>query len=109
MRTVVDTNVLLSGLLWRGSPHRLLGEVQAGALTLITSPALLAELDEVIRRPKFAAILARSRTNPEQMLRELRRLAEIFYPPPLPAPVQSLTALLPSAAWGPRRSPSSYS
>ncbi len=87
MRAVVDTNVLLSGLLWRGPPHRLLEEVRAGTLTLITSPALLAELGEVIRRPKFAAILGRSRTEPEQMLSELRRLAEIVDPPPLPAPV----------------------
>ena len=51
MRAVVDTNVLLSGLLWRGTPHRLIEEVRAGALTLLTSPALLAELGEVIRRP----------------------------------------------------------
>ena len=56
-------------------------------LSLISSPALLAELGEVIRRPKFQAILARSRTDPEQTLSELRRLAEIVDPRPLPAPV----------------------
>lgn len=85
VRAVIDTNVLLSGLLWRGTPHRLIEEVRAGALTLITSPALLAELGEVIRRPKFHAILSRSGTDPERILGELRRLAEIIEPPPLPA------------------------
>jgi putative PIN family toxin of toxin-antitoxin system len=79
--------VLLSGLLWRGTPHRLIEAVRAGALTLITSPALLAELDQVVRRPKFHAILARSRTDSERMLGEVRRLAEIIDPPPIPAPV----------------------
>jgi uncharacterized protein len=87
VRAVIDTNVLLSGLLWRGTPHRLIEEVRAGTLTLISSPALLAELGQVIRRPKFQTILARSGTDPEQMLGEVRRVAEIIDPPPLPAPV----------------------
>jgi len=87
VRAVVDTNVLLSGLSWRGRPHALLEQVRAGALTLISSPALLAELAEVMNRPKFQVILAGSNTDPEQTLGELSRLAEIIDPPPLPAPV----------------------
>ena len=87
VRAVVDTNVLLSGLFWRGRPHALFEQIRAGALTLISSPALLAELAEVLNRPKFQVILARSETDPEQTLGELRRLAEIIDPPPLPAPV----------------------
>jgi putative PIN family toxin of toxin-antitoxin system len=54
---------------------------------LISSRALLAELAEVMNRPKFRAILARSATDPERALGELRRLAEIVDPPPLPTPV----------------------
>ena len=87
VRAVIDTNVLLSGMLWRGTPHRLIEAVRAGTITLITSPVLLAEFDEVIRRPKFHAVVVRSRTNPVRTLGELRRLAEIVEPPPLPAPV----------------------
>ncbi len=87
MRAVVDTNVLLSGLLWRGTPHALIGQIRAGALGLVSSPALLAELAEVIARPKFRAILARSATDPALVLGELRRLADVIDPPPLPAPV----------------------
>lgn len=87
MRAVIDTNVLLSGLLWRGPPRRLIEAVRGGTITLITSPALLAELGEVIRRPKFHAILVRSRTDPEWALGELPRLAEIVEPPSLPAQV----------------------
>jgi putative PIN family toxin of toxin-antitoxin system len=87
VRAVADTHVLLSGLFWRGRPHALLEQVRAGTLTLITSPALLAELAEVMNRPKFQAILVRSNTDPHQTLGELRRLVEIIDPPPLPAPV----------------------
>jgi len=87
VRAVVDTNVLLSGLFWRGRPHALIEQVRAGTLTLISSPALLAELAEVMNRPKFQVIVARTNTDPERTLADLRRLAEIIDPPPLTAPV----------------------
>lgn len=87
MRAVIDTNVLLSGLIWRGTPHLLLERIRAGALSLVSSPALLAELAGIVIRPKFRTTLVRSDTDPERMLAELRFLAEIVEPPPLPAPV----------------------
>ena len=87
VRAVVDTNVLLSGLLWHGPPHTLIEQVRAGTLTLVSSPALLGELTEIITREKFLTMLARSNTNPERMLTEVRLLAEIIDPPPLPVPV----------------------
>ena len=87
MRAVIDTNVLLSGLLWHGQPHMLLENVRAGTLTMISSPALLAELADVIGRAKFDAILVRANTSREQALAEVRQLAEVVEPPPLPAPV----------------------
>jgi len=74
VRAVIDTNVLLSGLLWRGAPHALIEHVQAGALAMISSPALLAELADVISRAKFDAILARSNTSRERSLDEMRQM-----------------------------------
>jgi putative PIN family toxin of toxin-antitoxin system len=68
VRAVVDTNVLLSGLFWRGSPNALMEQIRAGALSLISSPALLAELAEVMNRPKFQVILVRSNTIPSGCL-----------------------------------------
>lgn len=87
MRAVIDTNVLLAGLLWRGPPHALLEQVRAGTVSLISSPALLAELADVIGRPKFDAILTRTNTSRERSLAEVRRVAEVVEPPPLPQPV----------------------
>ena len=60
MRAVIDTNVLLSGLLWHGTPHALMECVRRGTLTLVSSPALLAELADVVGRTKFDVILARA-------------------------------------------------
>lgn len=87
MRAVIDTNVLLSALLWRGPPHALLEQARNGMVTLISSPALLAELAEVIARAKFNVILARSNTSRAQTLAQVRQLAEVIDPPALAKPV----------------------
>jgi uncharacterized protein len=87
MRAVLDTNVVLAGLLWRGPPHALLEQVRNGSVTFISSPALLAELAEVLARPKFDAILSRCDTSRDRMLLEIRMLAELIDPPPLTLPV----------------------
>ena len=87
LRVVIDTNVLLSGLLWHGAPHVLLEHVRAGTLGLVSSPAILAELAIVLARPKFEVILARSNTSRGIALAELRQLAEVIEPPRLDSPV----------------------
>jgi uncharacterized protein len=87
MRAVIDTNVLLAGLLWRGPPYALLEQVRSGALTFISSPKLLSELAEVLARPKFDAIVLRANASREQMLVQVRMLAEVMESPPLPQPV----------------------
>jgi uncharacterized protein len=87
VRAVIDTNVLIAGLLWRAAPHALLTRVRSGALGFISSPALLAELADVLARAKFDAILLRSQTSREAVLAEVRQLAEVIEPPPLQQPV----------------------
>ena len=49
---------------------------------MVSSPTLLAELDEVIGRAKFDKILGRSNTSRERSLAEMRQLAEVIVPPP---------------------------
>jgi uncharacterized protein len=58
VRVVADTNTLVSGLLWHGNPRRVLDAARAGTLQMYTTAALLAELEEVLHRPKFAQRLA---------------------------------------------------
>ena len=46
MRLVLDTNVVLSGLLWRSHPRHLLDLAKEGTVSLYTSSVLLDELFE---------------------------------------------------------------
>ncbi len=87
MRAVIDTNVLIAALLWRGPPHALLEYVRAGTVSLVSSPALLAEFTEVMGRTKFDVILSRTSTSRERSLAEVRRLVEVIEPPPLLRPM----------------------
>ena len=87
MRAILDTNVFIAGLLWRGSPHVLLEHARAGTLAVISSSTLIAELDNVLGRAKFAAILSKTSTSLERTIAEVRLLAELIDPPPLEHPV----------------------
>jgi putative PIN family toxin of toxin-antitoxin system len=54
MRVVADTNIVVSGLLWRGNPRRVLDAARDGIIELFTSPLLLEELEDVLSRKKLA-------------------------------------------------------
>ena len=53
MRLVLDTNTVVSALLWEGVPKRLLTMVQDKGVSLFTSEPLIAELADVLSRRKF--------------------------------------------------------
>lgn len=58
MKIVADTNVVVSGFLFHGPPRELLLRIQRGLVFNATSPALLAELEDVLARPKFGVSTA---------------------------------------------------
>jgi putative PIN family toxin of toxin-antitoxin system len=50
---VLDTNVLISALLFHGPPRRVLELAVTGRARLVVSPSLVEELQGVLTRPKF--------------------------------------------------------
>ena len=87
MRFVLDTNLLVSGVIAAGLPRRLVDGAKAGEFELCTSEVLLAELLEVLSRGKFAARLAQAGLMPEDIVDDLRRLAVIVAPTEVPRAV----------------------
>jgi putative PIN family toxin of toxin-antitoxin system len=51
MIAVYDTNVLISGIFWRGVPRQLIHLARAGQVRVVTCQALVAELGSVLTRP----------------------------------------------------------
>ncbi|MBK6289662.1 MAG: putative toxin-antitoxin system toxin component, PIN family [Gammaproteobacteria bacterium] len=58
-RLVLDTNVVVAGLLWNGPPRRLLDLGMGDAVELVSSTVLLDELARTLAYPKFAARIER--------------------------------------------------
>ena len=80
MRVVLDTNVLVSALNFRGSiPRRLLELVLRGDLQLVTSPRLLDELNEVLTED-----LGWDRPQALMVRRQFEDLAELVTPSNVP-------------------------
>lgn len=48
MRIVIDTNVWVSGLLWKGDAWRLLKHAEEGSVELCIAYPMLLELEEVL-------------------------------------------------------------
>jgi putative PIN family toxin of toxin-antitoxin system len=59
VRIVLDTNIVLSALLWQGTPYHLLAAIrEQPGVQLYSSPVLLDELADVLTRASAAKRLA---------------------------------------------------
>jgi putative PIN family toxin of toxin-antitoxin system len=83
MRAVADTNVVISGLLWNGPSRSVLDQARSGAVQLFTSADLLAELEDVLSRKKFAKRLQRAHISAHELVQGYGALARIVRPAPL--------------------------
>lgn len=52
-RVVLDANVLVSALGWRGAPHQIVHSCFEHRYELLLSPPLLEEIERVLHYPKF--------------------------------------------------------
>jgi len=76
IRVVLDTNVLISAVLFGGRPRKILEKAIRGEIRIFVSEAILEELKGVLERPKFGY-------SPERvygLLIELIGIAELVNP-----------------------------
>lgn len=85
MRIVLDTNVVLSALLWRGTPHHLLAAIaQRPSIQLYSSMALLEELADVLNRPPATKRLALIDKSTRAVLADYVEAVELVEPATVP-------------------------
>ena len=72
MRAVLDTNVLISGLLWRGAPHECLLSAEASLYELVLAVSIFDEL-----RDKLIHKFGNSADEAEEILIGLHRCATL--------------------------------
>lgn len=83
MRLVLDTNIVISGLIWGGVPRQLLDLGRDGRVTLFTSSQLLDELADVLGRGKFATMLTAQQITPTFLMQRYGMLARLVTPQPI--------------------------
>lgn len=89
MRIVVDTNLLVSGLISSGVPRQLLDAARAGVFELCTSEVLLAELLDVLGRSHLAGRLERAGLVAATAVEDVRKMALVVAPQAVPQVVAS--------------------
>lgn len=90
MRIVLDTNVVMSALLWRGKPYMLLEAIRLRSdVQLYSSPALLEELADVLTRPSATKRLAIIGKTAHEVLADYVEAIELVEPTEVPRVVPS--------------------
>lgn len=84
MRLVLDTNVVASAMLWGGKPKVLLQARREKRIELFASVAMLAELTDILARPKFANKIAASLLTVDQLVDGYTELVQLVRPTPTP-------------------------
>jgi len=82
VRIVLDTNVVISALIWGGVPRQLLDLGRDSQTTFFTSSLLLNELADVLERDKFASLLAVQDITPTFLMQRYGMLANLVKPQP---------------------------
>lgn len=81
MRLVLDTNIVISALLWRGKPYHLLEAMsQRPDTRLFSNPALLEELADMLARPMAAKRLALIGKTAAEVLADYQAVLEVVEP-----------------------------
>jgi uncharacterized protein len=88
LRLVLDTNVVVAGLLWNGPPRQLMDFAITAAPRLFTSPVLLQELARVLAYPKFATRMESPGFTVEDLLKIYMTIVSVVIPDSVPRAVQ---------------------
>jgi len=75
---VIDTNLWVSGLLWRGLPWRLLRLAEKGQVTLCMTPTMVAELAEVLTYERLHLRLQQLDLTPADLIAHVLAVVSLF-------------------------------
>lgn len=77
MRAVLDTNVAIAGLLWRGTPYTLFGHALTGKLQCFATDPLVGELERALGYARFVRRMAALNTSIPELLADYLAIVEI--------------------------------
>ena len=84
LRLVLDTNIVVAGLLWNGPPRRLLQAAIDGDVALFSSAVLLDELAHTLGYSKFTARIESFGTSIAALVAQYTALVSLVAPASVP-------------------------
>jgi len=75
MKVILDTNVLISGLLWSGVPSQILNLVEEDKIKLCFTLKTLSELESVLQYSKFIPFLQKMEVSVDKLINRLSERA----------------------------------
>lgn len=84
LRLVLDTNIVVAGLLWNGPPRRLLQAASDGEVELFSSAVLLDELAHTLGYSKFSARIESFGTGIATLVAQYTTLVSLVTPASVP-------------------------
>ena len=88
MKLVIDTNVLVSSLFWKGAPATLMMAVDGGKASHVLSAPLLEEFIVVVDRPKFTKPLNKMGASVSELVDRVSVGAEKVIPATISQPTK---------------------
>ena len=77
LNAVFDTNLLISGILWKGTPFQLLRWAEEGHLHIFTSLEILAEVYRVLHYHKFQQNIDNQQASPGAFFAKIASLCTV--------------------------------
>lgn len=78
LSAVVDTNILVSGILWRGVPFELLRWAEKNILIIYTSLDIMTEVYRVLHYPKFQQYIDNQQASGGELFIKIASLCTII-------------------------------
>ena len=80
LKAVLDSNVLISGLLWKGSPNQIIKLSENKYIELFSSPQIIEEVEDVLKRKLFVSRIEAIKTTIEELIESLLSTVVIIHP-----------------------------
>ncbi len=78
MKVILDTNIWVSAWLWKGIPGNLIRLARSGKISICTSEALLAELENTLSYQKLSLKIQSLNFTEKQLMIGTRELAQVY-------------------------------
>jgi len=67
-KLVLDTNTIVSAFFWGGNEAELFRKIEQGKAKLYITIEILKEIEEVIKRPKFNAVMVKANLTSDHIM-----------------------------------------